>query len=71
MRIAVFSDTHRNIDGAIAAVNQCRPDLIIHLGDHFMDAQKLKMEFPHIPIECVPGNCDYAPEERRCRNRKQ
>ena len=63
MRIAVFSDTHRNIDGAIAAVNQYRPDLIIHLGDHFMDAQKLKMEFPHIPMECVPGNCDYAPNE--------
>ena len=64
MRIAVFSDTHRNIDGAIAAINQYRPDLIIHLGDHFMDAQKLHMEFPHIPMECVPGNCDYAPEEK-------
>lgn len=63
MRIAVFSDTHRNIDGAIAAIKQYRPDLILHLGDHHRDAQMLHMEFPEIPLECVPGNCDYAPNE--------
>ena len=63
MKIAVFSDTHRSIDGAIAAIRQYRPDLIIHLGDHYRDAQSIHMEFPYIPMECVPGNCDYAPEE--------
>ncbi len=63
MKIAVFSDTHRNIDGAEAAVNQYKPDLMIHLGDHFGDAQKLHMAFPRIPMECVPGNCDYVPQE--------
>ncbi len=63
MKIAVFSDTHRRIDGAIAAIRQYRPDLIIHLGDHYRDAQSIHNEFPHIPMECVPGNCDYVPEE--------
>lgn len=63
MKIAVFSDTHRHTDGAAAAIRQYNPNLIIHLGDHFRDAQSLHMEFPHIPMECVPGNCDYAPEE--------
>ena len=50
MKIAVFSDTHRNIDGVIAAVNQYNPDLIIHLGDHYRDAQNIHNEFPLIPI---------------------
>ena len=63
MKIAVFSDTHRSIDGAIRAIRRYSPDLIIHLGDHFRDAQSIHMEFPYIPMECVPGNCDYAPEE--------
>ena len=63
MKIAVFSDTHRNIDGAIAAIERYRPDLIIHLGDHYRDAQNIQMTFPHIPMEYVPGNCDYAPDK--------
>ena len=63
MKIAVFSDTHRNIDGAVAAIESYRPDLIIHLGDHYRDAQNLQMTFPYIPMEAVAGNCDYAPEE--------
>lgn len=63
MKIAVFSDTHRSIDGAIAAVRQYKPDLILHLGDHFRDALNIHMEFPYIPMEAVPGNCDYVPEE--------
>ena len=60
MRLAVFSDTHRNIDGAVAAVNQYRPDLIIHLGDHFDDATELSEAYPHLTMHQVPGNCDYG-----------
>ena len=64
MKIAVFSDTHRKIEGAVEAINRYKPDLIIHLGDHYWDARRLQMEFPHIPLECVPGNCDFMPEEQ-------
>ena len=64
MKIAVFSDTHRSIDGAIGAIRRHNPNLIIHLGDHYQDAQKIHMEFPYIPMECVPGNCDYVPDEK-------
>lgn len=63
MKIAVFSDTHNQIDGAIRAIESYHPDLIIHLGDHLRDARNLQMTFPQIPMESVPGNCDYAPGE--------
>jgi len=45
------------------AIERYKPDLIIHLGDHFRDAEAIHMDFPHIPMEAVPGNCDYVPEE--------
>jgi len=63
MKIAVFSDTHRKISGVMRIIDREAPDLIIHLGDHIRDAYSLAEEFPDIPMECVPGNCDYAPTE--------
>ncbi len=63
MKIAVFSDTHKRIDGAQRVILEHKPDLILHLGDHIRDAYRLKELFPEIPLECVPGNCDYAPAE--------
>ena len=61
MKIAVFSDTHRRIEGAVSAIRKYQPDLIIHLGDHYGDAADIQNTFPDIPMERVPGNCDYAP----------
>ena len=47
-------------------VRKEKPDMIIHLGDHYSDAQKLSEEFPKIPFEMVSGNCDrcLAPSEK-------
>lgn len=61
MRAAVFADTHRNTAPMLEAVRACRPDLIIHLGDHDRDTLCLEREFPDIPLYRVSGNCDFAP----------
>ena len=37
--------------------------MIFHLGDCWRDAEKLHDRFPDIPLEQVPGNCDYRPLE--------
>ncbi|MCI6646575.1 MAG: YfcE family phosphodiesterase [Oscillospiraceae bacterium] len=63
MKIAVFSDTHKHIGDAARVIDREQPDLVIHLGDHIRDAYALAGQFPHTPMECVPGNCDYAPAE--------
>ena len=50
MRIAVFSDTHRLTAPMVDAVSRCRPDAIIHLGDHDRDTGVLLKQFPEIPL---------------------
>jgi len=61
MKAAVFSDTHNNTVLMVEAVRRCRPDILIHLGDHDRDAEVLREEFPEIPLYNVCGNCDIAP----------
>ena len=61
MRAAVFSDTHHNTAPMLEALRRCRPDLIIHLGDHDRDTLCIEEEFPDIPLYRVCGNCDFAP----------
>ena len=61
MIAAVFSDTHTNIALCLEAVRRCRPDVIIHLGDHERDARAIAQQFPDIPMYNVCGNCDIAP----------
>ena len=61
MKAAVFSDTHHNTEPMLEAVRLCRPDLIIHLGDHYRDTLCLERVFPDIPLYRVCGNCDFAP----------
>lgn len=61
MKAAVFSDTHTNIALCLEAVRRCRPDAIIHLGDHERDAVAIAQQFPDIPMYNVCGNCDLAP----------
>ena len=56
MKIAVFSDTHGFSRGMINAVEEYKPDQIIHLGDGMPDAEKVRKMFPQIPVCCVPGN---------------
>ena len=61
MKAAVFSDTHHNTAPMLEALRRCRPDVIIHLGDHDRDTLCIEEEFPDIPLYRVCGNCDFAP----------
>lgn len=61
-QILVLSDSHGNLNNMILAVKHAAPDLIIHLGDCWADAERLRMKFPGIPLEQVPGNCDCRQE---------
>ncbi len=63
MKAAVFSDTHSNTGRMVAELRRCKPDLILHLGDHDRDARILRREFPDIPVYVVAGNCDYGSQE--------
>lgn len=63
MTILILSDSHGNLSNMERAVESVRPDAIYHLGDCWRDAEKLCRAFPDIPMEQVPGNCDYEPLE--------
>ena len=60
MKLLVFSDSHGNVEHMRRAVEQEHPDQILHLGDVMRDAVELSLTYPNIPVELVPGNCDYA-----------
>lgn len=60
MKLLVLSDSHGNLANMVAAVEQEAPDLMIHLGDGWRDAQELHCAYPSIPLEQVPGNCDFC-----------
>ena len=61
MKIAVFSDSHGNVEHMLSAIESYRPDTIIHLGDMVRDADVIAAHFPHKAFLNVAGNCDYAP----------
>lgn len=42
----------------LRAVEQEKPDAVIHLGDHASDAEILLREYPYLPVCRVRGNCD-------------
>ena len=63
MNILVLSDSHGNLSDMEEAVERERPQLILHLGDCWRDAERLAERYPNIPMEHVPGNCDCRPEE--------
>lgn len=72
MKILVLSDSHSSLRFMRDCANTVKPDVIIHLGDHFDDGEVLKTEYPNIRVYRVPGNCDrvftlsYAPEVICC-----
>jgi hypothetical protein len=61
-KILVLSDSHGNVENMVRAVESTDPDMMIHLGDCWSDADELMEEFPDIPMERVPGNCDISQE---------
>ena len=58
MKILVLSDSHSGLRFMRQAVAAVKPDVLIHLGDHFDDGQVIAQENPHITVHQVPGNCD-------------
>ena len=58
MKILVLSDSHSALSFMRRSIDVIKPQLIIHLGDYFDDAEAMKEEYPHIPMYHVPGNCD-------------
>lgn len=58
MKILVLSDSHSALNFMRMCIETVAPDAIVHLGDHFDDAEAMKEEFPGIPFYQVPGNCD-------------
>ena len=55
----ILSDSHGNIGMMQEAVDRTAPDVIFHLGDCWLDAEKLQALYPDIPIHRVPGNNDF------------
>ncbi|MEI7817539.1 MAG: metallophosphoesterase [Desulfuromonadales bacterium] len=66
MKVLVISDTHGNVNRALAAFTLSAPvNVVIHLGDCSADADLLR-EALDIPVINVAGNCDpgsSAPRE--------
>ena len=58
MKILVMSDSHSGKSFMKHCVERLKPDVMIHLGDHFEDGTDLGELFPRIPLHQVPGNCD-------------
>jgi putative phosphoesterase len=58
MRIFVISDTHGRIDKAMEIYKTLDDiDLIVHLGDHWNDAKRMKDQL-NVPLIGVKGNMD-------------
>ena len=60
MKLLILSDSHGNIDNMARAVELIQPRHILHLGDCLRDAQALHERYPDIPMDTVPGNCDWG-----------
>ncbi len=58
MKIIVFSDSHRELEGMRQVIAREKPDYVFHLGDHDSDAEQISREFPALPVAMVRGNCD-------------
>lgn len=52
-RILVLSDSHGNVNNMVTAVGRLHPDMIIHLGDCWADAEQLHRKFPMTVMEQV------------------
>lgn len=69
MKAIIFSDSHRQFNSMVQAIEKELPvDIIIHAGDVQQDVDELEVMYPNIPIICVKGNNDFwssqAPYDR-------
>lgn len=69
MKIIVFSDSHRDFNSMMKAIEkESNISMIIHAGDVLSDVEDLKIMYPQYNIVYVKGNNDLwdrsAPEDR-------
>ena len=60
MIVLILSDSHGNLEPAVQAIDKTKPDVLIHLGDHYGDMLRLARLYPQLEVHGVPGNCDLA-----------
>ena len=60
MKILVLSDSHGNVAAMQRCVEQIQPQHVLFLGDRLRDAEHLQELFPVLPMDTVPGNCDFG-----------
>ena len=58
MKVLVLSDSHASLRFMRKCVERLQPDAVVHLGDHYDDAEALLEMFPHLRMHQVAGNCD-------------
>lgn len=58
MKLLVLSDSHSALRFMRECIRSVRPDAVVHLGDHYDDAQAIAQENIHLVFHQVPGNCD-------------
>ena len=58
MRILVFSDSHSGMSFMRRCAQALKPDVLIHLGDHYDDGEAIRDENPNASVYLLPGNCD-------------
>lgn len=58
MKILVLSDSHSALSFMRLCIETVKPDALIHLGDHYDDAQAMAEEYPGLRVYQLPGNCD-------------
>lgn len=56
--VLVVSDSHGDVKNMRRAAELTHPDMVLHLGDGWRDAEALAQVLPELPMEKVPGNCD-------------
>ncbi len=57
MKVLIFSDSHSSLRFMRKCMDIVRPDAVVHLGDHYDDAEALAEDFSHVPLYQVAGNC--------------
>ena len=62
MKLLVMSDTHHYLEPAREVLRRIgsQMDMVLHLGDHDLDAMTLQEEFSALPFHYVLGNNDYS-----------
>lgn len=63
MKVLVVSDSHGDVENMCRAVEREQPRMVLYLGDGWHDATLLQERYPELPLERVPGNCDYRQTE--------